>query len=162
MTFEEWLTTVPTEITADALWNMKLYQQALFLGDLAWFDACKLVAPRQTLGISDQLNRAVGSISANIAEGYSKASSKDQARYYEYALGSAREARDWYYKARHVLGDEVAIHRMRLLVQVIRQLLTLVPQYRARRVKEEGGRYVVTATGSLLENAPMSSHQNPD
>jgi hypothetical protein len=43
MTFNDWLNTVPSEITNDSLWKMKLYQQALFLGELGWFDTCKLV-----------------------------------------------------------------------------------------------------------------------
>jgi len=52
------------------------------------------------------LYRAVGSIKANIAEGYSHRSGKDQARFYEYSLGSARESRGWYYDARHILGEQ--------------------------------------------------------
>jgi four helix bundle protein len=127
MNFADWLLTVPPEITEDTLWHMKLYQQAVFLGELAWFDVSKLVQDRRTLEVADQLYRAIGSISANIAEGYSKASGKDQVRFYEYALGSSREARDWYFKSRHVLGEEVVIHRMRLIVQIIWQLLKLVP-----------------------------------
>ena len=38
--YDDWLKSVPTEITADALWQMTLYRQALFLGELAWFDVC--------------------------------------------------------------------------------------------------------------------------
>jgi four helix bundle protein len=156
MTFDEWLKSVPSEITADALWQMKLYQQALFLGELAWFDVCRLASARQMLGVAEQLYRAAGSISANIAEGYSKASGKDQARFYEYALGSAREAHDWYYKSRHVLGDEVSLHRMRLLVQVIRQLLALIPQYRGRNaVKDEAAHYDPYSMDELFKTIPM-------
>ncbi|MFN8404533.1 MAG: four helix bundle protein [Anaerolineales bacterium] len=36
---------------------------------------------------------AVGSVGANISEGYSRSSGKDRARFYEYALGPARESR---------------------------------------------------------------------
>ncbi|MFQ5594528.1 MAG: four helix bundle protein, partial [Anaerolineae bacterium] len=53
---------------------------------------------RQTLGLSDQLYRALVSISSNIAEGYSRGTGKGRAQFYEYALGSARESRDWYFK----------------------------------------------------------------
>ncbi len=143
MNFDEWLQTVPVEITADPLWQMTLYQQALFLSEIAWSDVCNLAQDQRTLRIPDQLYRSVGSISANIAEGYSKASGKDQARFYEYALGSTREARDWYYKSRHVLGDEVAIHRMRLTVHIIRQLLKLIPEYRGHRIREETAGYEI-------------------
>jgi hypothetical protein len=34
MNFEEWLAEVPLSITRDALWQMKVYQVSLFLGDL--------------------------------------------------------------------------------------------------------------------------------
>ncbi|MFQ6040547.1 MAG: four helix bundle protein [Candidatus Poribacteria bacterium] len=58
---------------------------------------------KRTLGLSDQLYRALGAIGSDIAEGFSRKSGKDKARFYEYGLGSARESRDWYYKGRHVL-----------------------------------------------------------
>jgi four helix bundle protein len=125
------------------------------LGELAWFDVCKLVQDRRTIRLSDQLYRSAGSISANIAEGYSRASKKDQARFYEYALGSARETRDWYYKGRHILGDQVITHRLRLIVHVIRQLLKLVPQYRGRTIREEIAQYEIYPIESLLGNVPM-------
>jgi len=159
-TYQEWLTTVPSEITADALWHMEVYRIALFIGEIAWSDVCKLSQDRRMLELSDQLYRSTGSISANISEGYSKASKKDQARYYEYSLGSAREARDWYYKSRHVLGNEVAIHRMRLLVSVIRTLLKLVPQFRAKKIEkeiaDEIAPYEAYSLETLLDNVPFS------
>jgi four helix bundle protein len=157
MNFDEWLSTVPVEITADPLWQMTLYRQALFLGKLAWFDVCHLTQDQRTVRIADQLYRAAGSISANIAEGYSKASGKDQAKFYEYALGSAREARDWYYKSRHVLGDEAAIHRMRLTVHLIRQLLKIIPEYRGHRISEETGHYETNSVEYLLAHVPLSA-----
>jgi four helix bundle protein len=155
MNFDEWLKAVPSEITDDALWQMTLYRQALFLGEVAWLDASTLMQDQRTLRVADQLYRAVGSISANIAEGYSKASGKDQARFYEYALGSAREARDWYYKSRHVLGEEIALHRMRLTVHIIRQLLKLVPEHRGRRLSEETADYEIHSVERLLANIPL-------
>lgn len=93
MKYEEWLEEVPDAICDDALWRMQVYRLALFSADLARRDTCKLVEHPQMRSLSDQLYRAVGSISANISEGYSRASRRDQARFYEYALGSAREAR---------------------------------------------------------------------
>ena len=53
----------------------------------------KLAQDKRTIEVADQLFRAVGSVHANISEGYSRQSGKDQARFYEYALGSDREAR---------------------------------------------------------------------
>src|ERR1043165_8172531 len=111
MTFEEWVETVPREIRDDAVWSVEVYRLALFAGDLAWHDATKLLGDKGTISMADQLHRAAGAISAEICEGYSRRSGKDQARFYEYALGSARESRDWYFKSRRVLGPGVTSHR---------------------------------------------------
>jgi len=92
----EWLTTVPDAIAGDPLWRMKVYRLAVFVGDLAWHDVTKLVSDRRTVRLADQLFRAVGSVGANIAEGYGRQSGKDRVRFYEYALGSAHESRHWY------------------------------------------------------------------
>ncbi len=137
MTFEEWLKTVPSEFTGDPLWNMEVYRLAFLGSDLSWLDVTKLMQDKRTLSLSDQLYRAVGSIKANIAEGYSHRSGKDQARFYEYSLGSARESRGWYYDARHVLGEQVGKHRMQLMTQIIRLLLTIIPSERGYKLKEE-------------------------
>ena len=80
--------------------------------------------------LADQLYRAVGSIGANIAEGYSRGSRKDRARFYEYSFGSARESRDWYFKRRHILGGEVFLHRSELIAEIVKLLLTTIPQQR--------------------------------
>jgi four helix bundle protein len=96
----------------------------------------------RTRDLADQLYRAACSISANIAEGYAHSTGKNRARYYEYALGSAREARDWYYKARHILCDEISFHRIKFLTSVIRLLTTMVPQQRTSgNIRDEKGVY---------------------
>ncbi len=141
MTYEEWEVAVPEAIKGDALWKVKVYRVALFLADLGWHDVTKLAQDRRMLGLADQLYRAVGSISANIAEGYSRGTGRDRAHFYEYALGSARESRDWYYKGRHVLGEGVVSHRLDLLKDIIRLLLTMVPQQRGRTLHEEAAVY---------------------
>ncbi len=136
MNYTDWLKGVPKEITDDSLWRMSVYRLALFLGDIAWVDAGALIKARRTIGLASQLYEAVGSISANVAEGYSRGTGRDRARFYEYALGSAREARDWYFKARQVLGEPVFRHRLNLLTEIIRLLLTMVPDQRASALKE--------------------------
>jgi four helix bundle protein len=168
MNYGEWEERVPEMIKADSLWKMKAYRIALFLADVGWHDATKLMRDRRTLGLSDQLYRALGSISANLAEGYSRGTGKDRARFYEYALGSARESRDWYFKGRHVLGETVAQHRLQLLSEVIRLLLTMVPQQRGRHLREEATLYQAGSThpqsdttahweelDHLLQNVPL-------
>ncbi|HIE25796.1 TPA: four helix bundle protein, partial [Candidatus Poribacteria bacterium] len=93
MKYEEWEKSVPEAIRADLLWKVTVYRLALFLADLGWYDVTKLMRDRRTIVLSEQLYEALGSISANIAEGYSCGTGKDRARFYEYALGSARESR---------------------------------------------------------------------
>lgn len=154
MNYREWEQNVPGEITGDKLWRMEAHRLALFVADLAWNDVTKLGRDHRTRGLSDQLYRAVGSVSANIAEGYSRGTGKDRARFYEYALGSARESRDWYYKGRHILGEPVTLHRIELLTQIIRLLLTIVPAERGALIKEESAAYMIV-TPTLLADIPL-------
>jgi four helix bundle protein len=146
MDYGEWAKTVPEALTSDTLWKVQAYRLGLFAADLGWADVTTLIADKRTIALADQLYRALGSISANIAEGYSRESLKDMARYYEYALGSARESRDWYYKARHVLSDALMTERVQLLTQVIRLLMTMVQHQRGRLLKEEAETYEVFDT----------------
>jgi four helix bundle protein len=135
VTFEEWETTVPETIRSDALWKMEAYRIGLFLADLAWTDGGKLLKEARTRAIADQLCRAVGNISSNIAEGYSRGTGKDRARFYEYALGSAREGRDWYYKSRHVLKEKVTAHRLDRCTQLIRLVIRMVANERRSNLR---------------------------
>ena len=130
MTYEEWEAEVPTRLTEDSLWRMRVYRLALFLGDLAWHDAKKLLKNRLTIPIADQLYRAASNISPNISEGYSRGTGKDRARFYECAVGSIRECRDWYFKSRHVLPERVTKHRLELCTDLIRLLLRIIPSER--------------------------------
>ena len=93
--------------------------------------------------------------SANIAEGYSRSSKKDQARFYEYALGSAQETRDWYYKARNILEQEVSDHRISLCVSIIKQLLKIIPNTRKKKISEGEPNY---STFDLFTNTPMPKY----
>jgi four helix bundle protein len=144
--YEEWEQNVARFIKGDTLWRIEAYRLALFLGDLVWYDVTKLCKDPRTTDLSNQLYRAVGSIGANIAEGYSRSSGRDRVRFYEYALGSARESRDWYHKGRHLLEISVTEHRMDACTQIIRLLLTMIPDQRAVTVREEGEPYIVEAT----------------
>jgi four helix bundle protein len=131
---------------------MKVYRLALFLGDLAWHDTPRLVSDRRLVSLADQLLRAAGSIGANIAEGYSRQSGRDRARFYEYALGSARESRHWYYAGRHRLSDRVTEHRMKLLAEIARLLLTIFPKERIRNLAEGHASYEIDSP--LLADPP--------
>ena len=166
MDFAEWVESVPREITQDSLWKMQAYQLGLFIAEIGWHDVTRLVADKRTISLSDQLYRALGSVSANVAEGYSRGTGKDRARFYEYALGSARESRDWYFKARHILPCDVVTHRLALMASIIRLLLTMIPQQRARQLHEQEVSYHTSPAGiesdsrddlnnDLLNNVPL-------
>jgi len=165
MNYATWLKAVPDSITNDSLWKMAAYRLALFLSDVAWADVTKLNGDNRTRSLADQLFRAVGSISANLAEGYSRGTGRDRARFYEYALGSARETRGWYFKGRHVLDPRVTEHRLNFLAEIVRLLLTMVPDQRGMVLKEDEVPYRASnqteamvdeeAVGQLLRDIPM-------
>jgi four helix bundle protein len=141
MRYDEWQLAVPENIKGDPLWKLEVYRLGLFISDIAWLDALTLSKNPLTFGIADQLYRAVCSISANIAEGYSRSTGKDRARFFEYSLGSAREARDWYYKARHTLKDEIIQQRIDLLTQIVKILNVLTPHQRQKGIREPEAAY---------------------
>jgi four helix bundle protein len=130
VTYEEWEGDVPKVMRQDPLWRVEAYRLGLFLADLSWHDVTQLLKDRRTSGIADQLFRAAGNISSNIAEGYSRSTSMDRARFYEYASGSARESRDWYYKGRRVLKPAVVEHRLELSTQIVRLTITMITSER--------------------------------
>lgn len=141
MRYVEWQASVPDDIQGDPLWKLEVYRLGLFAADIAWQDALILNKTPLTRDLADQLYRAVCSISANIAEGYSRSTGKDRARFLEYSLGSAREARDWYYKSNHTLKAEVIQHRIGLLTQIIKILNVLTPHQRQKGIREEQASY---------------------
>jgi four helix bundle protein len=149
--YEEWMQSAPETMREDSLWKMSAYRLALFACDVGWHDVTTLMKDRRTISLSDQLYRALGSISANLAEGYSRGTGKERARFYEYALGSARESRDWYFKARYVLGEEVVKHRQALLAEVIRLVLTMIPDQRGHALREQAATYEAVQIDGIVE-----------
>ncbi|HUM25731.1 MAG TPA: four helix bundle protein [Anaerolineales bacterium] len=149
MRYVEWQAGVPDEIKGDSLWKLEVYRLGLFAADIAWQDALVLNKTSLTRELADQLYRAVCSISANIAEGYSRSTGKDRARFLEYSLGSARESRDWYFKSRHTLKEEVVKHRIDLLTQIIKMLSILTPNQRQKGIREEQAEYVILQSSNF-------------
>jgi four helix bundle protein len=138
MTYEQWEAQVPEDIRRDPLWRVEAYRFGLFLSDLAWPDAMKLLKHKLMSANANQLYRAASNISSNVSEGYSRSTAADRARFYEYALGSVRETRDWYYKGRRALPQKVVEHRIDISTRLIRLLITMVTneRRRGRRIRE--------------------------
>jgi len=148
MKYAEWLETVPSEITNDPIWKPEVYRFALFADDIGWQDVLALSKHNLMWGVADQLHRSLGSISANLTEGYSRSKGLDRARFFEIALGSARESRDWYYKSRQVLSPEVIRHRMSLITHIIGMLTPMIPHQRKHSIREEPADYNISLQSS--------------
>lgn len=130
--YEEWMEQVPQGLKRDPLWVFETYRSALFLADLTWVDCEKLMKDRRGKSIASQLIRSVGSISANIEEGYGRGYGKDYARFLRIALGSARESRGWYFRGRHLLDEKLFLHRLNLLNELIKNLTIAAKAQRAK------------------------------
>jgi four helix bundle protein len=141
--FLTWEEQAPVPFRTDPVWSLASYWLSLYLADLAWSDVSLLYRDARARRIAGQLYEAVGSVGANIAEGYSRGSAKDRARFYEYALGSARESRDWYYKSRHLLGSSTSARRFILVSRITQLLLRMVQDQRGYSVREVGPVYGV-------------------
>lgn len=107
---------------SDPLERVQAYQLAREAGRLARADCEALRDDPLLVDSARQLFRAVGSIAANIAEGYVRSTVADRRRFLEYALGSAREACVWY---EHVAPPDLA-ERIARLTSIRRLLLTMI------------------------------------
>ena len=128
-----WERQVPSELRADVIWTLDVYRYALFGSWLAHRDATQLLQSPLGASLADQLVRAAESTSARLAEGYSRFHVGDRTRYYEYALGSARETRHHYANAIPILGPESCRARIALHSRVTQMLIRLVSNRRVPR-----------------------------
>jgi four helix bundle protein len=119
----------------DPLARMQVYQLSKAMVSDASADAEKLSHHAATKQISGQLYAAIGSIMANLGEGYSRSSGRDRSRIFEYALGSTREAIAWYRAAEPLLGEAVATERVDRLESIRRLLMAIIPRERGRLIR---------------------------
>ena len=133
--FADWEATVPEVFRRDPIWRTPAYRFGLWLSELAKADAKVLYLERESRNNADQLIRAVGAISSNLAEGYGCISGPERARYYGYALTSTRESLDWYFKARDALGVAIVEQRVVVLDRIIRILTVIIPRERLRGMR---------------------------
>ena len=115
----------------DPIWRLPAYRYALFLGDLIQEDVRAIRRDGRTRRLVDQLLDAVESISANIAEGYSRTTGPERAKFFEYAHSSARESREWLFKVRQELRPEVVSARMQLMTRIMKIPVVVIPRERA-------------------------------
>jgi four helix bundle protein len=129
--FGEWVKGADKSRSGDPLWSVQAYRISLYAIECHTLDRREHAELGKAAAL-DQLTRAVGSISANIAEGYSRSSVADRARFYGYALGSTREAIAWYDSLKFELGGLTEV-RQATLTQIRRLLLTTL-----RNARPEG------------------------
>ena len=121
--FRAWEACIPASFRDDQLWRFHAYRVALYLLDLAGRDMRESRAARTFPHQTDQLLRAIASVSANVAEGFGRTSSTDRARCFGIALGSLRESFTWYRALHSVLSDELLERRMEQLTELRRILI---------------------------------------
>lgn len=138
MTFAAFENLPPFAYSGDPIWNIRMFRMAAYLGGRCATDVAQM-GPRISLRQADQLVRAVGSIAANIAEGYSRSGQAEQFRFYTYALGSLREALTWIGTLGAAPWDPREEYQD-LLVQVRRQLLTAIKTMRPLAYEKPKGR----------------------
>jgi len=134
--YEEWEAAVPSQIRDEAMWKFFGYRKALFLYDVCWKDCGTLLKHPLGEAVARQLIRSVGSISANIEEGYGRGYGKDRLYFLRIAIGSARESKGWYYRAKELLSPDVIEHRLNLIGEVIALLITELNKS-ANRAKQQ-------------------------
>ena len=124
----------PSRERGGALERVTAHVLALEAGERVWSDALLMKVEPLLAEVAGQLVRAVGSIAAQIAEGYARRSPRDRIRYYEYALGENAEAESWYRSGQHVLPAGALDERIARLTSIRRLLLVMV-----RNERDGGG-----------------------
>ncbi len=116
--FRAWEACVPQSLRDDPMWKFHAYRVALYLLDLAGSDARSLRTRRSFPFQTDQLLRAVASVSANVAEGFGRNSAADRSRCFGIALGSLRESVTWY----RAIQDELPVEIVELRFEQLTEL----------------------------------------
>lgn len=133
MSYEAWDEAIPPEIKGEIVWEFYAYPKALFLFDLCWHDCEKLLRDPRGRKVASQLIDSMGSVSANIEEGYGRGlATKEFQQFLRYSVASAKEAKGWYFRGRHLLPAKVVEHRLKLLSEVIALTLTEIKKQRNR------------------------------
>lgn len=103
----------------DNLDKIGFYNKSLELWDKCWNDCDILAKDFRGNEVAKQLIRAVGSISANIEEGYGRGFGKEYPQFLRISRGSARESKGWYSKSKFLLSKETISERANLLDEII-------------------------------------------
>lgn len=83
--------------------DLQIWQKSIEIFKMIISDIKTLPQNRLSNSIADQVFRSIGSISANIAEGYGRDGDQELHRHCQIAKGSLDESKDWIYKLQ-ILG----------------------------------------------------------
>ncbi|MBN2571764.1 MAG: four helix bundle protein [Ignavibacteriales bacterium] len=102
--------------------NMRIYKLAVEIGELVWQLVVELDKfSKWTIG--KQITESADGIGATMIEGYYRFSKNDQARFFQYALSSAKETSLWLWKMknRNLINDNN-------FNEIINKINDLIPQ----------------------------------
>src|SRR5258708_35941714 len=104
----------------DRLDEVVFYQMATKLWEDCWKDCEILMKDIRGKEIAKQLTRSIGSIAANIEEGYGRGYGKEYPQFLRISRGSARESKGWYMRSKYLLSEELIKDRIERLESIIK------------------------------------------
>lgn len=122
MNYQVWERSVPPQLRADGVWAEETYRLALFLADIAWHDANDLAKHRRTIKLGAELLEAMSGVASGLARAHDRSVAGERRIALEDALASARAGAGIYHGCRHVLGQEIIMHRIRILNHILGRL----------------------------------------
>lgn len=135
--FQAWERQASPSLREDPLWKLHSCRVAMFALHRAQDDAARARRRGADDAVVTQLLRALGSVSANIAEAFGRPTAADRSRFLSYALGSVRESIAWYHSLAERLPGDTVDERVavlsdlrRLLLGYLRWLRTHAPRLR--------------------------------
>lgn len=99
--------------------DFSAYKKSNQIWDLTWNDIEIMKNDFRGKEISKQLIRSVGSISANIEEGYGRGSNKEYPYFLKISRGSATESKGWFERSKFLLDGNTINDRVKLLEEII-------------------------------------------
>jgi hypothetical protein len=116
----------------DRVEELEVHRLAMELWELFWQDSEILMKDQRGRELVRQMVRSIGSIAANIEEGYGRGFGKEYPQYLRTSRGSARESKGWYQRARHLLPNDIVTKRSELLDKLIAKLSRMIQTLEAR------------------------------
>lgn len=110
----------------DRIEEIRFYLKSKEVWKQCWIDSELLKKDFRGIEIAKQLIRSVGSISANIEEGYGRGYGKEYPHYLRIARGSARESKGWYYRSENLLSPEIIKIQTERLDEIIGALTSSI------------------------------------